>query len=78
MLLGFSNFGILILRVFFGVVLLIVLLFFLLFVYLFLINIYILFYKKKLLGICQILNGGCDDICILIGEGWECKCDVGL
>lgn len=52
MLLGFSNFGILILRVFFGVVLLIVLLFFFLFVYLFLINIYILFYKKNLLGIC--------------------------
>lgn len=47
MLLGFSNFGILILRVLSGVVLLIVLLLLLLFVYLSLINIHILFYIKK-------------------------------
>lgn len=78
MLLGFSNFGILILRVLSGVVLLIVLLFLLLFVYLSLINIHILFYiKKKPPGTCQILNGGCDDICIPTGEGRECKCDAG-
>lgn len=77
MLLGFSNFGILILRVLSGVVLLIVLLFLLLFVYLSLINIHILFYIKKTPGTCQILNGGCDDICIPTGEGRECKCDAG-
>lgn len=77
MLLGFSNFGILILRVLSGVVLLIVLLFLLLFVYLSLINIHILFYKKNPPGTCQILNGGCDDICIPTGEGRECKCDAG-
>lgn len=29
-------------------------------------------------GTCQILNGGCDDICIPTGEGRECKCDAGL
>uniref|UniRef100_K1QI54 Low-density lipoprotein receptor-related protein 4 n=1 Tax=Magallana gigas TaxID=29159 RepID=K1QI54_MAGGI len=28
-------------------------------------------------GTCQILNGGCDDICIPTGEGRECKCDAG-
>lgn len=77
MLLGFSNFGILLLRVLSGVVLLIVLLFLFLFVYLSLINIHILFYKKNTPGTCQILNGGCDDICIPTGEGRECKCDAG-
>lgn len=76
MLLGFSNFGILLLRVLSGVVLLIVLLFLFLFVYLSLINIHILFYKNPP-GTCQILNGGCDDICIPTGEGRECKCDAG-
>lgn len=75
MLLGFSNFGILILRVLSGVVLLIVLLFLLLFVpnkYS-----YFILYKKTPPGTCQILNGGCDDICIPTGEGRECKCDAG-
>lgn len=30
------------------------------------------------LGTCDILNGGCGEICIPEENGRRCKCDVGL
>lgn len=30
------------------------------------------------LGTCDILNGGCGEICIPEGNGRRCECDVGL
>lgn len=32
------------------------------------------------LGICYILNGGCEEICILRlrENGSKCECDIGL
>lgn len=29
-------------------------------------------------GICYILNGGCEEICFLIENGCRCECDIGL
>lgn len=80
MLLGFSNscFHIIILRVLSGVVVICFIVSFV--ICLFGPNKYsyfILSYITKTPGTCQILNGGCDDICIPTGEGRECKCDAG-
>ena len=27
---------------------------------------------------CQILNGGCEEICIPVANGRRCECDIGL
>ena len=32
----------------------------------------------SLAGTCQILNGGCEEICIPVVHGRRCECDVGL
>lgn len=31
-----------------------------------------------ILGICDILNGGCGEICVLEIIGCRCECDIGL
>ena len=31
-----------------------------------------------LAGTCQILNGGCEEICIPVAYGRRCECDIGL
>lgn len=30
------------------------------------------------LGFCNVLNGGCGEICVLGEKGWICECDIGF
>ncbi|XP_062608926.1 low-density lipoprotein receptor-related protein 4-like, partial [Saccostrea cucullata] len=34
--------------------------------------------QKDRRGGCHILNGGCEDICVPLGTGRKCECDIGL
>nr|XP_022326444.1 low-density lipoprotein receptor-related protein 6-like isoform X2 [Crassostrea virginica] len=34
--------------------------------------------QQRRQGTCQILNGGCEEICIPVANGRRCECDIGL
>ncbi|XP_078326557.1 low-density lipoprotein receptor-related protein 2-like isoform X2 [Crassostrea virginica] len=34
--------------------------------------------QQDIRGTCQILNGGCEEICIPVANGRRCECDIGL
>lgn len=35
-------------------------------------------YYLLFIGTCQILNGGCQEICLPVDNGHRCECDIGL